>query len=144
MHHYEIPPIVFLLGLIGMPVMWLVVSFTISNMGWSTLAARFRTDTPPPADPRRMQWGSFGGFGSYNNILTIGASDSGLYLGVLFLFRAFHPPLLIPWSAIRSRKRERYWLVMCDTLEIEADSIVRLRLRASVTDSFVQHLPAAQ
>jgi hypothetical protein len=140
----ELPPWVLLIPLVALPFMYVVVAYMISNMGWSTLAARFRTDTPPPEGARRMQWGSFGGFGSYNNVLTVGYSDAGLYLGVLILFRAFHPPLLIPWSAIRSRTRARYFLVMCDTLEITADSTVSLRLRTSVTDSFVRYLPAAR
>jgi hypothetical protein len=140
----ELPHWIFLIPLFAFPFIYVVVAYSIAAMGWSDLAARFRTDTPPPADARRMQWGSFGGFGSYNNVLTVGASDAGLYLAVLFLFRAFHPPLLIPWSAIKSRTRQRYFLVMCDTLEIEGDSTVRLRLRTSVTDEFVNHLPAAR
>jgi hypothetical protein len=31
---------------------------------------------------------------NYNNVLTMGASQQGLYLASMFLFRFMHPPLL--------------------------------------------------
>ena len=86
-----------------------------------------------------MQSGTFGSWCHYNNILTVGYSETGLYLAVFFLFRVFHPPLLIPWSAIEKRTRSTYWFVKCDTLEIEG---LRLRLRAAITEPFAQYLPA--
>jgi hypothetical protein len=138
MHQPPFPP---WLPLVMLPVMWVVVSIAISvTGGWSALATRYRTDAPAPPNVRYMQWATFG-WAAYKGVLTIGYTDEGLYLGMLFLFRIYHPPLLIPWSAITSRKRGRYWLMQVDTLEIAG---VTVRLRTSVTDSFVQHLPAAQ
>ena len=32
----------------------------------------------------------------------------------------------------------------CDTLEVDADRSVTVRLRTALTDSFVNHLPAAR
>jgi hypothetical protein len=36
----------------------------------------------------------------YNGIVTIGINSTGLYIAPFFLFRAGHPPILIPWSAL--------------------------------------------
>jgi hypothetical protein len=43
-----------------------------------------------------MRW-----LANYNNVLTIGACQQGLYLASMFLFRFMHPPLLVPWSEIK-------------------------------------------
>lgn len=40
------------------------------------------------------------GLGNYNNVLTVGADSSGLFIVPLFLFRAWHPPLFVPWAEI--------------------------------------------
>jgi len=50
----------------------------------------------------------------YNNILTIGADEGGLYLGVLFLFRAGHPPLYIPWREISVVERQGWFFSYVD------------------------------
>ena len=46
----------------------------------------------------------------YNNVLTLGASQRGLYLASMFLFRFMHPPLLVPWSEIKVR-RSKGWVL---------------------------------
>lgn len=48
-----------------------------------------------------MRSGRIGWLTNYNNVLTIGVSPQGLYLATMLLFRFMHPPLLIPWSAIK-------------------------------------------
>jgi len=42
---------------------------------------------------------------SYNNVLTLGVSQQGFYLASMFLFRFMHPPLLVPWSEIKVRRK---------------------------------------
>jgi hypothetical protein len=37
------------------------------------------------------------------------AAQDALYLSVLFLFRAGHPPLRIPWSEIRFGETTFFW-----------------------------------
>lgn len=139
--HHEVPPVVFLLPVFVLPITWVLAAFMISRTGgWSALAERYGTDRPEPPNTRSMQWATFG-WASYKGVIKIGYSDDGLYLGMMVLFRIFHPPLLIPWSAIRRRTRGRYWMMEVDTLEIDD---IRVRLKAQVTNSFVRYLPAAQ
>ena len=127
--------------LIGLPIMWALVSGIISFVGgWAALAGRYRTELPPPPNLRRFRSGSFAFLTNYNNVLSIGHSDTGLYLGIFVLFRLFHPPLLIPWHDIRSRRRGG-WVLKYDTLTIDAGREVRLRLRTSVTAPFEKRLP---
>ena len=139
--HHQVPPGVFLLPIVVFPIAWVLAAFAMSRSGgWTALAERYGTDRPEPPNTRSMQWATFGWL-SYKGVIKVGYSDDGLYLGMMTLFRMFHPPLLIPWSAIRSRTRGRYWMMSVDTLEV---GDIRIRLKTQVTDSFVRHLPAAQ
>ena len=36
----------------------------------------------------------------------IGANEDGLYLAVLFVFRPFHKPLLVPWQDIKAARKK--------------------------------------
>ena len=44
---------------------------------------------------------TFGAVGTrYNSVVRAVTTEAGLYLHVVFLFRAFHPPFTLPWSSI--------------------------------------------
>ncbi|MGI4735715.1 MAG: hypothetical protein ACRYG7_11110 [Janthinobacterium lividum] len=92
------------------PILWVVVSFGLSLGGWQQLASAYRVASlPPAADVRLLGWAKVGGV-SYKNILRVGACPEGLAFNVFFLFRFFHPPLLIPWSAIgRIQSTTSFW-----------------------------------
>lgn len=89
-------------------VMWFIVLYIISRItGWSRLAEKYRTFTK--SESKLMQavqvyWGSVLMAG---NIYTVGSSNKGMYIGVLFPFRPGHPPLLIPWHEIKAKKVNR-------------------------------------
>jgi hypothetical protein len=76
------------------------IIFLISRFGWAKLSMRFR------------HHGAFDGTrigtisaavntANYKNSIVMKYNDEGLYLKAIFIFRLFHPPLLIPWSEIR-------------------------------------------
>jgi hypothetical protein len=48
-----------------------------------------------------MQSGQMRWLANYNNVLTLRASQQGLYLASMFLFRFMAPSLLVPWSDIK-------------------------------------------
>jgi hypothetical protein len=81
--------------------LWLGISLFISWIGgWQKLARRYSTSEKITGvrfwmRSAGMRWGA-----SYRGCLNLGAAPQGLYLSVFPLFRAGHPPLLIPWSDI--------------------------------------------
>jgi hypothetical protein len=90
--------------------LWFLVSATISIVGgWFSLAKVYRTRAPFNGTKWRMQSGQMRWLANYNNVLTLGVSPQGLYLASVFLFRFMHPPLLVPWSEIKVR-RKKGWL----------------------------------
>jgi hypothetical protein len=56
-----------------------------------------------------MQSGQMRWLTNYNNCLTLGSNDAGLYLSILLLFRFRHPPLLIPWNEISVSRRRIFF-----------------------------------
>jgi len=79
--------------------------------GWAKLAAKYRCDEDASVESwKGWRWGKFG-IASYKRCLWIAVTPKGLHIktGPLFLFRPFHPPLLIPWSKIRSVEESSYW-----------------------------------
>jgi hypothetical protein len=76
----------------------IVVFFFIGRIsGWSTLANYYRLSGSFIGQCWRFQSAEMRWRVGYNNCLTIGANESGLYLSVFLLFRFGPPNLFIPW-----------------------------------------------
>jgi hypothetical protein len=61
-------------------------------------------------------------------VLTLGASQQGLYLASMFIFRFMHPPLLVPWSDIKVR-RSKDWFFEYVILAMGHQLAIPLRIR---------------
>ena len=91
--------------LIVFPLFWSGIVYMISRLGgWSDLAKRYATQEPFSGTTFQMQSVTIGILGNYRSVVTIGASDDGLYLNPLVFYRPGHPPLLIPWDDIEPRQ----------------------------------------
>jgi hypothetical protein len=112
--------------------MWLLVGGIISFVsGWSSLARVYLTTSAFDGAKWRMQSGRMRWFVGYNNVLTIGASQQGLYLSVMFFFRFMHPPLLVPWSEIKVQK-EKGWVFEYVTFTLGRELAIPLRIRGTL------------
>lgn len=98
--------------------MWVGISFLLAQIGgWANLGAIYRTEKLLPNQVFNFvsgwtRWGV-----SYRSCLTVGADTDGIYCKPLFLFRAFHPPLFIPWSDI-SFKENQVWFMQAVRFDI--------------------------
>jgi len=112
--------------------LWLLVGATISVIGgWFSLAKVYRTRVAFDGTKWRMQSGQMRWLANYNKVLTIGVSQQGLYLASMFLFRFMHPPLLVPWSEIKVR-RKTGWVFEYVILTMGHDLAIPLRIRAKL------------
>jgi hypothetical protein len=67
--------------------LWLLVGATISFVGgWFSLAKVYGTLAPFNGAKWGMQSGRMRWLANYNNVLTLGASQQGLYLASMFFF----------------------------------------------------------
>ena len=119
--------------------LWLLVGATISYVGgWFSLAKVYRTRVPFDGAKWGGQSGRMRGLANYNNVLTLGVSQQGLYLASMFLFRFMHPPLLVPWGEIKVR-RNKGWVFEYVTFtmghELEIPLRVREKLAAKLRES---------
>lgn len=80
---------------------WCVLIFSISlASGWSSLAEVYSAPGPFHGTRRRFRSIRLGTIWNYNNSVTVGTNADGLYLALMFPFRAGHPPLFIPWGDV--------------------------------------------
>jgi hypothetical protein len=114
--------------------LWLLVGAVISLVGgWHSLAGRYRAQGPFTGMKRTMQSGRMRWLANYNNVLTLGASQEGLYLACMFLFRFMHPPLLIPWSEITITRSKGLFLEYV-TFTMDRELAIPLKIRTPLAE----------
>jgi hypothetical protein len=112
--------------------LWCLVGGIISFVGgWSSLAKVYRIRVPFNGAKWGMQSGRMRWLANYNNVLTLGVSQEGLYLASMFLFRFMHPPLLVPWSEIKVR-RSKGWFFEYVTFTLGHELAIPLRIRGKL------------
>ena len=123
-----------LLVIISFVLFWGFVVWLISRVsGWQRLARHYRTPTPPKGQPVSQMLAMLGS-ARHRGTLTLQAAPEGLYLTVMVLFRLGHPPLLIPWSAVKRRGTSAGDLSNWLTLELGDPPVTTLRLPAALVD----------
>ncbi|MEL6615716.1 MAG: hypothetical protein AAFQ43_08265 [Bacteroidota bacterium] len=84
------------------PLFWLGIVGLIGRLGWGPLAEAFPAEDWPEEGYRVRFQSARIGASSYGNALHAVATDDGLYLRPMLLFRFGHAPVFIPWRAFVS------------------------------------------
>jgi hypothetical protein len=114
---------------------WLLAMALASRLGgWHALADRFAAPEGFAVAPeQRLRFRSivlrrlplFPA--RYSGCVTVGLTSVGLYLGVLAILRFRHPPLLIPWNAIRQCEEDAFLGLHWTDVEVrDADPVIRV------------------
>lgn len=86
--------------------------FTINGLlyllGWRHLSQHYKVHGPYSARRIGLISVRLNSFVSYNNVILAAANKEGFYLKPIFLFRPFHPPLFIPWTAVRKVEKQSF------------------------------------
>ncbi len=98
-------------------IAWLFACSMISLMGgWHRLAEKFRAISEIHGEEIRFASMAIGTDlfpARYRRVLFVTVGPAGIGLSVIFFFRALHPPLFIPWSAVESANASgRGWCTM--------------------------------
>ncbi len=131
--------LLFLVSLIvvGFVLIWGGVIWLLSWLsGWQRLALYYRASAPPQGQPASPLWAMLGPV-SHRGTLTVQAAPEGLYLSVMVLFRLGHPPLLIPWSAVRGGGAPQGFLTKWLTFDLGEPKCATLRIPAGQVDEEV-------
>ena len=103
--------------------LWVIVGFVISRMGWHQFAKKYASVTRPLGRSFHCQIVWFGSiFASYRNAVRIVISDAGIYFYPIILFRAFHPPFLVPWDKVVGVIKRKRFFIVSQELKIRDDA----------------------
>lgn len=98
-----------ILGILCFVAAWAIMFTLISRVGgWASLAEQYRFEETFTGSRWSFQRGQMRWMVGYNNCLTVGADQRGLYLSILFPFRIGHPPLFIPWRDISLASKKMF------------------------------------
>ena len=76
--------------------------------GWRAWAEHYPASMPTVPEEERYRFASIRtaggllGTATYNSCVTVGVGREGVSLALWAPFRLFHPPLFIPWQAVKS------------------------------------------
>ena len=107
------------------PIMFLALAgpflgiFAVSRFGWGSIADKFRTDRTFNGEWLGWQWAKIG-WASYKGCVWLGFTPEGLFVktGPGPMFRLFHPPLYIPWHAVKRVVRRDYFYMKVMDLDL--------------------------
>lgn len=86
--------------------LWLLITYWVALLGgWRLLVKRFRATGEFSGPKWSMQSAAMRWLSHYNNVLTVGANPEGLFVVPFVLFRAWHPPLFVPWAEITAQNK---------------------------------------
>lgn len=100
--------------------------------GWRLLAKRFHLQETFEGEKWTRQSAAMRLLTRYNNILTIGADTAGLFMVPFVLFRAWHPPLFVPWSEITGVRETQFLFIKYVEMRLGRVEEVPFRIRASL------------
>jgi hypothetical protein len=116
-------------------LVWCSVCAVLARLGgWHSLARHYRALGKPNGKRFGMQSARFG-WVDYNGCLSIRVAAEGLYIAMWPMFRLAHPPLLIPWSALRVLGVNDRWWRRDVTLAVGMPEIARIRLPLRVVSA---------
>jgi hypothetical protein len=121
--------------------LWCGILTTLAAVGgWTALASRYPALGPPTGRVLRMQSARFGWI-EYNGGLTMYVDDEGLRIAVWPIFRPGHPPMFLPWAALKIVSVNDAWWQRAVTVEIDTLPNFRIRLPLAVVEQ-VGKLPS--
>jgi hypothetical protein len=120
--------------------LWVFVTYWVALVGgWRLLAKRFRAEGPFSGQKWHMQSAAMRWMSHYNNALTVGANVDGLFMVPFVLFRAWHPPLFVPWAEIIAQGKTQ--LIFFKVIELRLGS--REQVPFSIRPSLAARLELA-
>lgn len=114
--------------LFGGGLFWAIISLMAFASGWRTLAKKF--PAPLGFGEGKFYTGQSGRLSifNYNSVLRIGVSAQGLYLACVVPFHFSHPPILIPWSQIKTLQQKKVLAWQVFVFKIGAPRITDITL----------------
>jgi len=123
---------------------WVFVSRQVAQTGWRAFAEKHGRD----GRPKRPSFGSpqtrFNGSwqSNYANVVRVVPTSEGLWFSTMILFRAFHPPFIVPWTSVTKVDSLSIWRLRGYRLHIESEAgTIAVCVRWTFREVLVQYRP---
>ncbi|MBD3672465.1 MAG: hypothetical protein HUJ26_02965 [Planctomycetaceae bacterium] len=124
-----------------LPLIIVITFYLCSKEGWSDLGEHYRCDRRPEGKFFRFRSVRFG-IAGYNNAISIGFCEEGLYLSQMIPIVLFHPPLLIPWEEFHSTRLKReFGLFLCTVTFVSQPVVTQMILPKFVYEELMARQP---
>ena len=125
--------------------LWLAVTFALSRSDWHAFALKYPAARKPDGKRYSVRHAAFNSpLAGYRNAINAVFLAEGVYLSPVFVFRAFHAPMLVPWSVVRQVFEKRDWLGRRYVIRIEDDGRkLELHLSKKVEEVLRRSCPVA-
>ncbi len=120
-------------------VIWSLGCKVVSLLGWNSLTKLYTALSPAKGTLHSAQSITIGRFGNYTGCATLHTDARGLHLAVLPIFRISHPPLFIPWSAVRFLKENHGFLRTSFLYDLGTPRVIRIALPAEIHLAIQHH-----
>ncbi|MCR9142432.1 MAG: hypothetical protein NXI24_09290 [bacterium] len=128
-------PWIFVLFPLAFGLLWASVLTLTSRLGgWHRLAQSYPDEHVPEKYSEFMSSGRMGWM-NYNGVLKMHAGPRGLHIAVILPFRPGHPPICIPWHALKVFEDSSMWIRLA-RLEIQHQGreIAKLLIREAAAE----------
>jgi hypothetical protein len=113
---------------------WCLVMTAIAHLGgWAAIANQYPATGTLTGKTFWLQCGRFN-WCDYNGCLTIRMSEQGLTLSMLLPFCPGHPPIFLPWSALKVIEVTDRWYGRYVTVDVGAPVLARVRLPLKIME----------
>lgn len=100
--------------------------------GWRMLAQHFAVQQPYSGQQWKWQGAMMRYFIGYNNCLSVGADQAGLFVRTMWGARTGHPPLFVPWNEISMGQPTQWLGTKFAAFSLGRTEQVPFRIRASL------------
>lgn len=123
--------------LIVFPLLFIGVIFLVSKFGWSRLRDKFEYEHEPYGENLGVTSVRIG-LSNYNGVITIYLNKEGVYMRPKFIFKLFHPGILIPWSAFNSPNERSFLFQKSLSLKIQTEKPITITFYGKTAKAFIK------
>lgn len=133
----------YLFSLFFIVVWWFALAGLARMSGWATLAEHYRADVDFDGARRRFQSMSMGNGTladvNFSNCVTLAVNTQTVGLSMLFPFRPYHPPLIIPLDDISIAPHKVMWFFKAVRITARRAPEVKITLFQSQARWLAEH-----
>jgi len=112
--------------------MFILIAYIVSRTGWVRLVEKYKAVEGFQGERVGFLISASVNSGNYNNMIILKYNYEGIYLKTGIIFRAFHPPVLIPWSEIKEVRERKIFFTNMKELVVGDPFVAIITLKASV------------